>query len=92
MLAEWTMIATIYAGFFEGQTTASGEIFSHQALTAAHRTLPMKTRLVVRYKSRSVVVTVNDRCPKRGVLDLSRAAARMLGLPGKGRVKVSRLQ
>lgn len=92
MLAEWTMIATIYAGFFEGRTTASGGVFSHRALTAAHRTLPLNTRLVVRYKNRVVVVTINDRCPKRGVLDLTREAARQLGLPGVGRVRTRRLQ
>jgi rare lipoprotein A len=92
MLTECVMIATIYAGFFEGRTTANGEIFRHSEMTAAHRTLPMGTRLVVSRGHRTIVVRINDRCPKRGVLDLTRTAAASLALPGMGKVKVRRLQ
>ena len=72
--------------------TASGERMNPRALTAAHRSLPFGTRLKVTNKrnGRSVVVRVNDRGPfVRGrVLDLSRAAARSLGLVSSGQAAV----
>jgi peptidoglycan lytic transglycosylase len=57
-------------------------------MTCAHRSLPFGTKLRVTHGSRSVVVTVNDRGPfVRGrVLDLSTAAARLLGIDGLGQV------
>ena len=66
--------------------TASGEAFDPKDYTAAHKTLPFGTRLTVRYAGRSVQVTVNDRGPYTGgrELDLSRAAARSLGLTSAG--------
>ena len=67
--------------------TANGEVFRPGALTAAHRSLPFGTRLLVTYKGRSVVVRVNDRGPAawtgRGI-DLSRGAARAIGMSGVG--------
>lgn len=72
--------------------TASGEVFHPDALTAAHRTLPLGTRLVVSANGRSVVVRVNDRGPAAWTgrsLDLSRGAARALGMVGAGTAVVS---
>jgi rare lipoprotein A len=75
-----------------GKRTASGELFQPDALTAAHRSLPFGTRLKVVYSrlGRSVIVRVKDRGPfVRGrVLDLSRGAARAIGMSGLGVVTV----
>jgi len=72
--------------------TASGERMNPSALTAAHRTLPFGTRLKVtnQRNGKSVVVRINDRGPfVRGrVLDLSRAAAREIGMIGSGHAPV----
>jgi rare lipoprotein A len=79
----------------EGRETASGEPFDPEAYTAAHRTLPLGTRLLVSYKGLSVRVTVNDRGPYVAGhdLDLSLAAAREIGLidPGTAPVQVTTL-
>jgi rare lipoprotein A len=74
-------LASWYGPGLKGLPTASGEPFDPQAYTAAHKTLPLGTDLVVSYRGRSVQVTVNDRGPYLGArkLDLSRAAARDLG-------------
>ena len=72
--------------------TASGERFNPDALTAAHRTLPFGTRLNVSVNGRSVIVRVNDRGPVKSTgrtLDLSRGAARVLGIIGRGTARVS---
>lgn len=88
---EQTGIISFYADKFHGRKTASGEIFDKGAMTAAHRTLPFGTRLKVTNLSngKSVVVTVNDRGPfaHSRILDLSPAAAREIGMIGKGTVK-----
>ncbi len=75
-----------YYGNESGSKTASGQRFNQNALTAAHRSLPFGTKLRVTHGGRSVVVTINDRGPfVRGrVLDLSTAAARVVGLTGAG--------
>lgn len=72
--------------YFEGVRTASGERFRPDGLTAASRTLPFGTRVRVTYGSRSVAVRINDRGPYvRGrCIDLSRGAARRIGLIGAG--------
>jgi peptidoglycan lytic transglycosylase len=79
-----------YYGSESGSRTASGQRFNQGAMTAAHRTLPFGTKVKVTHGDRSVVVTINDRGPfVRGrVLDLSKGAARAIGLtgPGVGRV------
>jgi len=72
--------------------TASGEAFHPDALTAAHRTLPFGTRLEVRAGARSVIVRVNDRGPGKATgraLDLSRGAARALGIISRGTARVT---
>ncbi|MBK8456142.1 MAG: septal ring lytic transglycosylase RlpA family protein [Phyllobacteriaceae bacterium] len=72
--------------------TASGERMKPDGLTAAHRTLPLGTRLKVTNKrnGKSVIVRVNDRGPfiKGRVLDLSRGAARQLGFFKAGHTSV----
>ena len=64
-------------------------------LTAAHRTLPFGTRVRVTNQTtgRSVVVRINDRGPfiRGRVIDLSRSAARAVGISGVGRVKLRKL-
>jgi rare lipoprotein A len=77
-----------YYGNESGSRTASGQHFNQNAMTAAHRSLPFGTQLKVTHGDRSVIVTINDRGPfVRGrVLDLSKGAARAIGLGGVGRV------
>ena len=79
-------LASWYGPGFKGLPTASGEPYDPQGYTAAHKTLPLGTELVVSYEGRSVGVTVNDRGPYVAgrELDLSRAAARDLGLTRVG--------
>ena len=87
-------IASWYGPGFHGRPTASGERFNTNALTAAHRTLPLGSRVLVtnRQTGRSVVVRINDRGPfvAGRVIDLSRAAARAIGINGVAPVTVSR--
>ena len=76
--------ACYYADRFEGRRTASGEIFSQSALTAAHLTLPLGTWVEVTSLAtgRKIHLKVNDRGPFSGgfVVDLSRSAAKFLGV------------
>lgn len=81
--------ASYYA--YRGRKTASGRPFNANALTAAHRTLPFGTRvLVTNLKThKSVAVLITDRGPatKSRILDLSLAAARALGISGVAMVR-----
>ena len=85
-------IASYYAAKFHGKRTASGEKFSQKVLTAAHLTLPFGTLLKVTnlQNMKSVIVRVNDRGPHvRGrIVDLSRAAAELIGLRHTGTARV----
>ena len=87
--ADQVGVASVYS-HESGSATASGEKLDHEAFTAAHRTLPFGTKVKVTNKNngREVVVTVNDRGPfLRGrVIDLSPAAARVLGFSGLAQV------
>jgi rare lipoprotein A len=58
-------IASIYADKFEGRKTASGEVFSQALATAAHRTIPFGSLLLVRNEvsKRYIIVQINDRGP-----------------------------
>ena len=82
--------ASWYGPGFAGRPTASGERFSPQALTAAHRSLPLGTRARVTNieTGQQVEVTINDRGPfadpERRVIDLSRAAAAQVGMVRRG--------
>ena len=77
-----------YGGQFHKRPTASGELFNANALTMAHPTLPFGTKVKVTNlrNGRSVVVRVNDRGPFVGhrIADLSRAAAKTLGMMSRG--------
>lgn len=79
--------------YWQGRRTANGERFNPDGMTAAHRTLPFGTRLTVMNPrtGKSVVVVINDRGPfTRGMqLDLSRGAARAIGLTSTGTVCIS---
>jgi rare lipoprotein A len=72
--------------------TASGERMNPSAMTAAHRTLPLGTKVKVTNErnGRSLVVRINDRGPfiKGRILDLSKGAAGRLGFIGAGHTKV----
>jgi rare lipoprotein A len=78
--------------------TASGEAMDDDELTAAHRTLPLRTKVLVENlgNGRVVVVRINDRGPlvKGRIIDVSRAAAESLGMirAGVAKVRVSRLK
>ena len=80
----FTGMASWYGPGFDGNYSASGEVFNQNALTAAHRTLPFGTQVRVTNLDTglSVVVRVNDRGPFHGdrVIDLSTAAAQAIGL------------
>lgn len=84
--------ASFYAKKFEGRKTASGEIFHNKEFTAAHKTLPFGTKVKVTNlkNNKSVVVTINDRLPKKSKrsIDLSRAAAKELDFLKAGTAKV----
>ena len=84
--------ASWYGPGFHGHETASGETFNQHALTAAHRTLPLGTEAKVTNLAtgQSVIVKINDRGPyvKGRHLDLSRAAAKRIGLIKRGIAKV----
>lgn len=91
---RWYQIgrASWYGKFFQGQETASGENFDMNAMTCAHRTLPLGSLVKVTNlrNHKSVVVRVNDRgpLPTNRVVDLSYGAARFLGFSGRGTAPV----
>ena len=80
--------ASWYGGGFAGGRTSSGERFDPRAMTAAHTTLPLGSRVRVtrRDTGASIVVSVNDRLPphRRRVIDLSHGAASRLGIVNLG--------
>jgi rare lipoprotein A len=95
--ADWSEVgvASWYGEPFHGRTTASGEVYDMEAMTAAHPSLPFGTVVHVYNmdNGRSTQVRINDRGPfARGrILDLSRRAARdieMIG-PGTARVRIT---
>jgi rare lipoprotein A len=83
-------MASWYGGRFHGRETASGERFSMMQLTAAHRDLPLGTKVIVTNlaTNEAVEVKINDRGPFaetwRRIIDLSRAAADAIGLLNRG--------
>jgi peptidoglycan lytic transglycosylase len=87
-------IASWYGPGYDGKRTSNGEVFDQDALTAAHYNWAFGTQVRVTLLSsgRTVVVRINDRFPpwKGRLLDLSRGAARTIGLigPGTGQVRV----
>lgn len=89
---EETGEASWYGHPYHGRRTASGETFDMYQMTAAHPSLPFGTWIVVenRANGRSVKVRINDRGPDRSrrILDLSYAAARVLGAIEPGVIRV----
>jgi len=89
-----TGVASWYGPGYDGKRTSSGEVFDQDALTAAHFDWAFGTRVRVTFldNGKAVVVRINDRFPnhKGRVIDLSRGAARAIGLigPGTGRVRL----
>lgn len=87
-------IATYYADSLEGNSTASGEIFDQEKLTAAHKTLPFGTKLKVTNleNNESVIVTINDRGPFASdpsyVLDLSKSAFQAISPLSRGKIEI----
>lgn len=87
--------AVWYGGKHHGGPTASGERFNKRALTAAHRTLPMNTRVRVTNtrNGKSVVVRINDRGPygkkRERIIDVSERAAEILGMIEAGVVPIT---
>ena len=82
-----TGTASYYGRAHQGRRTADGSRFDENALTAAHPWLPFgsKVRVTMRETGNSVVVTITDRLPSaRRVIDLSLAAARLLGMVHQG--------
>ena len=90
--AKKTSFASYYHDKFNGRKTASGEIFSNKKLTAAHRSLPFGTEILVTNlrTGKSVEVRINDRGPFHSsrVLDLSKAAYKAIGDPARGTMPV----
>lgn len=82
---------------YHGQRTASGQRFNAYGMTAAHPSLPMGSKVVVKNRDngRSVVVTINDRGPYAHgrILDLSYGSFSKIASPGQGtaRICLSRL-
>lgn len=85
-------LASWYGSECEGNLTASGASFDENALTCAHRELPLGTKVKVTNlrNHRSLVLKVNDRGPSvpSRVLDVSMAAAKQLGFLGRGLTRV----
>jgi peptidoglycan lytic transglycosylase len=84
--------ASYYARRYEGRRTTSGQRYNPEKLTAAHESLPFGTvvRVVNPASKQEVHVTINDRCAPKSFhfIDLSRAAAKKIGLWGKGKIRV----
>jgi len=85
-------IASWYGEAFQGLDTANGETYNMHLMTAAHRRFPMGSliRVVNLQNQKAVLVRINDRGPWccSAIIDLSRAAARHLGIEQQGRARV----
>lgn len=90
--AQSTGDATFYGNKFHGRRTSDGSRYHKDSLTCAHRTLPFGTLLKVRNvkNGKEVVVKVTDRGPfrKGGIVDLSMAAAKEIGMVAQGVARV----
>jgi len=85
--------ASYYSSRFHGRKTSFGEVHKSTELSAAHRTLPYNTMLEITNldNQEKVIVRVNDRGPysKSRLVDVSKEAAKMIGILAKGVVNVS---
>ena len=95
--ATWIGTASVYAPKFQGRRTASGALFDRNKLSAAHKFLPMGTRVrVTNLRNQcSIELEVNDRISKTSphLIDLSPEAAKQIEIPvqGIGKVRVERM-
>lgn len=84
--------ASYYAAKFNNRRTSSGEVFSNDSLTAAHKSLPFGiiVKVTCLENDSFVLVKINDRLPNSSsrIIDLSRKAAGKLNMVQKGVVKV----
>lgn len=89
-------IASWYGPGFHGKRTASGKRFNQHSMTAAHRRLPLGTRVLVENLRTHLktIVKITDRGPYvRGrIIDLSKGAARAIGMVGVDRVRLTVLE
>jgi rare lipoprotein A len=87
--------ASWYGKQFQGRKTANGERFDMNALTCAHRSLPLGSwvRVTNLHNKKTVFLRVNDRgpVPESLVLDLSYAAAQKLGIAGLAQVRIDKV-
>jgi rare lipoprotein A len=85
-------VASWYGPNFNGKTTANGEIFDMDRLTAAHRTLPFNSivKVINESNGKSVIVRINDRGPyaKNRIIDLSKLAADRIDMIASGTARV----
>jgi rare lipoprotein A len=83
--------ASYYNEGFAGNTTANGESYDPNDLTAAHRTLPFGTRVKVKYDNKFVIVRINDRGPyhEDRIMDLSEKAFSLLAPTSKGVIDIN---
>jgi rare lipoprotein A len=90
--------ASVYAKWFDGQRTSSGQIHRSHLLSAAHKTLSPGTRVLVTHLKNgcSIEVTINDRLPQKSphLIDLSPKAAAQIEIPtrGIGRVRIEEIR
>lgn len=89
-VTEYNHFGTYYHDRFEGRKTASGEVFDQNKFTAAHWKIKLGTMVMVTNHNTGlqVIVKVNDRCPKHGVIDMSHRAATAVGIKGCQKVTV----
>ncbi len=89
-------VACWYGHPYHGRRAAGGRIYDMNKLTAAHRTLPIGTRVrvCVLGTTRCVEVRITDRGPfaRNRIIDLSRAAARAIGMTGTARVRIEEIR
>jgi len=85
-------LASWYGSDFDGKLTANGEVYNMYDMTAAHKTLPLGTKVKVTntQNGKTAEVRINDRGPyvKGRIIDLSKAAAQTLGIDGTAPVKL----
>ncbi|WP_198355746.1 septal ring lytic transglycosylase RlpA family protein [Granulibacter bethesdensis] len=87
-----TGVASWYGKKFRGRVSADGTVFDEHSLTAAHRWLPLgsKVRVTLADSSRYVDVTITDRPgTRKRIIDLSKGAAAELGIISQGTAKVT---
>ena len=88
-LTEHTMRGTYYSDRFVGRKTSSGEVFRQDRFTAAHHSYKFGTLLLVTNPTngKQVIVRINDRCPRANIVDMTRRAAKRIGVSSQ-QVKV----